>query len=225
MHHARSGRGGPGRRNAAVMYAGRVVESAAVVELYRRPAHPYTVGLFESRPRAGGEGALRPIPGVVPSLATCPGAARFRTAASGATTAAGRTRPGARSPPAITPAAGSRWRAGDELGPAVRRKRRQALPAQGGRVLVPQGPGAGGAGRVAGRRGGRGLRPGGRERLRQVHPRPGAAAPRGAHGRPRRLRRRGRLGLRPGAAQAVPARGPDHLPGPLRGFEPAPPHR
>jgi peptide/nickel transport system ATP-binding protein/oligopeptide transport system ATP-binding protein len=66
-------------RNAAVMYAGRVVESAAVAELYRRPAHPYTVGLFESRPRAGGrEGVLRPIPGVVPSLADLPPGCAFQ---------------------------------------------------------------------------------------------------------------------------------------------------
>jgi peptide/nickel transport system ATP-binding protein/oligopeptide transport system ATP-binding protein len=65
-------------RNAAVMYAGRVVESAAVAELYRRPAHPYTVGLFDSRPRAGGEGVLRPIPGVVPSLADLPPGCAFQ---------------------------------------------------------------------------------------------------------------------------------------------------
>jgi oligopeptide/dipeptide ABC transporter ATP-binding protein len=65
-------------RNAAVMYAGRVVESAAVAELYRHPAHPYTVGLFESRPRPGGEGALRPIPGVVPSLADLPPGCAFQ---------------------------------------------------------------------------------------------------------------------------------------------------
>jgi peptide/nickel transport system ATP-binding protein/oligopeptide transport system ATP-binding protein len=65
-------------RNAAVMYAGRVVESAAVAELYRRPAHPYTVGLFESRPRAGGEGALKPIPGVVPSLSDLPPGCAFQ---------------------------------------------------------------------------------------------------------------------------------------------------
>ena len=47
------------------MYAGQVVESAEVAELFRRPAHPYTVGLFDSL-AAGAAGVLQPIPGVVP---------------------------------------------------------------------------------------------------------------------------------------------------------------
>jgi peptide/nickel transport system ATP-binding protein/oligopeptide transport system ATP-binding protein len=65
-------------RNAAVMYAGRVVEDGRVAELFRRPAHPYTLGLFESRPRAGRDGVLRPIPGVVPSLADLPPGCAFQ---------------------------------------------------------------------------------------------------------------------------------------------------
>ncbi|MFL0397801.1 ABC transporter ATP-binding protein, partial [Streptomyces albus] len=35
----------------AVMYAGRIVETAPVKELYRAPAHPYTKGLLDSIPR------------------------------------------------------------------------------------------------------------------------------------------------------------------------------
>ncbi|WP_241838284.1 ABC transporter ATP-binding protein, partial [Streptomyces sp. TSRI0281] len=35
----------------AVMYAGRIVETAPVHEIYKRPAHPYTKGLLESIPR------------------------------------------------------------------------------------------------------------------------------------------------------------------------------
>ncbi|MDK1477089.1 ABC transporter ATP-binding protein, partial [Streptomyces sp. 549] len=35
----------------AVMYAGRIVETAPVHELYKRPAHPYTRGLLDSIPR------------------------------------------------------------------------------------------------------------------------------------------------------------------------------
>jgi oligopeptide/dipeptide ABC transporter ATP-binding protein len=66
-------------RNVAVMYAGRVVESAAVGELFSRPAHPYTVGLFKSLPRVGvREGCLNPIPGVVPSLANLPPGCAFQ---------------------------------------------------------------------------------------------------------------------------------------------------
>jgi peptide/nickel transport system ATP-binding protein/oligopeptide transport system ATP-binding protein len=66
-------------RNVAVMYAGKIVESAAVDEIFRRPAHPYTVGLFNSLPGVGGrEGGLKPIPGVVPSLASLPEGCAFQ---------------------------------------------------------------------------------------------------------------------------------------------------
>ena len=36
-----------------VMYAGRVVERAAVINVFDTPAHPYTQGLLRARPRAG----------------------------------------------------------------------------------------------------------------------------------------------------------------------------
>jgi oligopeptide/dipeptide ABC transporter ATP-binding protein len=61
-----------------VMYAGRKVEEAPVVELFARPLHPYTRGLLESIPKLGAdsreiEGAprkrLAEIAGTVPSLA------------------------------------------------------------------------------------------------------------------------------------------------------------
>jgi peptide/nickel transport system ATP-binding protein len=57
-----------------VMYAGRKVEEAPVRELFRRPRHPYTVGLLGSVPRLGATlgradaPRLAEIPGVVPSL-------------------------------------------------------------------------------------------------------------------------------------------------------------
>jgi peptide/nickel transport system ATP-binding protein/oligopeptide transport system ATP-binding protein len=66
-------------RKVAVMYAGKVVESAEVGELFARPAHPYTVGLFNSLPHVGGRGGvLKPIPGVVPTLVNLPSGCAFQ---------------------------------------------------------------------------------------------------------------------------------------------------
>ena len=66
-------------RQVVVMYAGKLVERAEVGALFARPAHPYTVGLFESLPKIGGrQGVLRPIPGVVPSLLNLPPGCAFQ---------------------------------------------------------------------------------------------------------------------------------------------------
>jgi len=57
----------------AVMYAGRVVEEAGVLELFERPRHPYTAGLLRSRPRLdAGRGRLVPIEGSVPDALHVP---------------------------------------------------------------------------------------------------------------------------------------------------------
>ena len=63
----------------AVMYAGRVVEQADVVEIFARSRHPYTRGLLESIPRKGIEkkGELPTIEGLVPSLLAPPPGCRF----------------------------------------------------------------------------------------------------------------------------------------------------
>ena len=53
----------------AVMYAGQVVELAATDALFRRPRHPYTIGLIQSIPSADRGRPLRPIPGAPPDLA------------------------------------------------------------------------------------------------------------------------------------------------------------
>jgi oligopeptide/dipeptide ABC transporter ATP-binding protein len=52
---------------ALVMYAGEIVESAAVRDLFERPAHPYTRALLRSRPAAAsGRGRLVALGGSVP---------------------------------------------------------------------------------------------------------------------------------------------------------------
>jgi len=54
-----------------VMYAGRIVETASVLDLFDRPLHPYTRGLMASIPRLGlaaRQRRLAEIPGIVPDL-------------------------------------------------------------------------------------------------------------------------------------------------------------
>lgn len=63
----------------AVLYAGRIVEEAPVADIFDRPLHPYTVGLFASMPRHGKPGEpLCTIPGEVANLARLPPGCRFR---------------------------------------------------------------------------------------------------------------------------------------------------
>lgn len=59
----------------AVMYAGNVVETADVMELFKKPLHPYASALLASIPRPGY--AFRSIPGMVPSLIKPPAGCRF----------------------------------------------------------------------------------------------------------------------------------------------------
>ncbi|MGD8394514.1 MAG: ABC transporter ATP-binding protein [Candidatus Eiseniibacteriota bacterium] len=62
-----------------VMYAGRVVESCGIFELFEHNRHPYTRGLLRSIPRRGlsKSGTLPTIEGVVPSLLNPPPGCRF----------------------------------------------------------------------------------------------------------------------------------------------------
>ena len=57
-----------------VMYAGHVVESAPVKQIFAAPAHPYTIGLLESIPRMNDERGARltPIAGQPPDLLNPP---------------------------------------------------------------------------------------------------------------------------------------------------------
>jgi oligopeptide/dipeptide ABC transporter ATP-binding protein len=63
-------------QTVAVMYTGKIVEYSNVVDLFREPKHPYTLGLMKSipkidRPRPTNK-KLPTIQGVVPSLYELP---------------------------------------------------------------------------------------------------------------------------------------------------------
>ena len=61
-----------------VMYAGRMVETAGVLDLYSNPAHPYTEGLLESIPRLDqASGDLQAIGGLPPNLTRIPPGCAF----------------------------------------------------------------------------------------------------------------------------------------------------
>jgi peptide/nickel transport system ATP-binding protein len=63
----------------AVMYAGRVVEHGAVVDIFERSRHPYTRGLLASIPRKGTarKSELPTVEGVLPSPLDLPDGCRF----------------------------------------------------------------------------------------------------------------------------------------------------
>lgn len=60
----------------AVMYAGSIVEQASALELFKRPLHPYTVGLMNCLPGPNSK-RLVPIEGQPPSLVHLPPGCRF----------------------------------------------------------------------------------------------------------------------------------------------------
>jgi peptide/nickel transport system ATP-binding protein/oligopeptide transport system ATP-binding protein len=66
-----------------VMYAGQVVETGTVYEIFAEPAHPYTRGLLDSLPSVEDPGKrLDSIPGTVPNPIHWPGGCRFRARCS-----------------------------------------------------------------------------------------------------------------------------------------------
>jgi peptide/nickel transport system ATP-binding protein len=67
-----------------VMYAGRIVESGTVTQIFDSPAHPYTQGLLNSIPRLAtpSKSRLPIIAGQVPSIRDYPAACRFENRCS-----------------------------------------------------------------------------------------------------------------------------------------------
>ena len=61
-----------------VMYAGRVVEKGTAQEIFANPAHPYTIGLFDSLPDIENDAStLKVIQGMVPDPANLPDGCKF----------------------------------------------------------------------------------------------------------------------------------------------------
>jgi len=57
----------------AVMYAGEIVESGSIEDIFDHPQHPYTIGLFNSLPKLGDDaGELIPIKGLMPDPMSLP---------------------------------------------------------------------------------------------------------------------------------------------------------
>ncbi len=78
----------------AVLYAGNIVEVAPVDELFKRPRHPYTVGLLRAVPNPLTEiEKLESIPGTVPNLITPPPGCRFHPRCPHATERCRREKP------------------------------------------------------------------------------------------------------------------------------------
>lgn len=67
-------------QRVAVMYAGQVVETGNVAEIFNDPQHPYTIGLMGSVPSLGARSdTLATIPGTVPLPEQMPAGCRFAT--------------------------------------------------------------------------------------------------------------------------------------------------
>ncbi len=79
----------------AVMYGGRIVETASARALYARPQHPYTRGLMHSVPRIDSDTSrpLQPIPGQPPDLSALPVGCAFAPRCAHATARCTQARP------------------------------------------------------------------------------------------------------------------------------------
>jgi oligopeptide/dipeptide ABC transporter ATP-binding protein len=86
----------------AVMYLGRIVELGPTMQVYERPAHPYTRALLDSIPKLVTDSAelvtFRPIQGELPSPLSPPAGCHFHLRCPGAQDICRRERPMPRAP-------------------------------------------------------------------------------------------------------------------------------
>jgi len=64
--------------DVAVVYAGEIIESGTIQDIFKNPTHPYTLGLFGSIPRIDDDSErLSPIAGLPPNPAKLPEGCKF----------------------------------------------------------------------------------------------------------------------------------------------------
>lgn len=64
--------------NVAVVYAGVIIESGTLEDIFENPVHPYTIGLFDSIPKVDDDSErLHPIAGLPPNPAELPKGCKF----------------------------------------------------------------------------------------------------------------------------------------------------
>jgi oligopeptide/dipeptide ABC transporter ATP-binding protein len=106
--------------HVAVMYASKVVEYAPAKELYANPVHPYTKGLFRSRPSTVSDRKepLKVIPGTVPNPLHFPTGCKFHPRCDLATSS-GKLEQCRVKEPVLREIAKDHWVACDVVPPAV----------------------------------------------------------------------------------------------------------
>lgn len=78
-----------------VMYAGELIESGTLTEVFTEPKHPYTVGLLNALPQSkGAKENLESIPGNMPDLIDVPSGCSFRDRCEHATDECANVEPG-----------------------------------------------------------------------------------------------------------------------------------
>ena len=111
----------------AVMYSGRIVETAPTADLFADPLHPYSQGLLAAVPRLGSGQPVASIPGMIPDLVNPPQGCRFHPRCSEAMAICQQQKPSIQS-------VGDRHQVACHLYPRKDEQRgaMQARPSQGG---------------------------------------------------------------------------------------------